>query len=503
MRNSQRRIERRLGDKDWEDQPGPMFRGGNIQYEIAERARGLTVGGIGLMQKMVQDLGLPARIDERLELLKVHLPYFESDHVLNIAYNSLVGGKSIEDIELRRNDEVFLDALGTERIPDPTTAGDFCRRFAEEDVEALLDAINETRLEVWKKQPEEFFDEAFLDGDGTLAPTSGECKEGMGISYKGDWGYHPLIVSLANTQEPLFLSNRSGNRPSPEGAASRFDRAIDLCRRAGFRKITLRGDTDFSQSEHLDRWHDAGVGFLFGYDSTKGLQKRALELEESAWKPLERRAKYRVKTKQRQRPENVKKRIVKERGYKNRGLEFEHVAEFRYRPTASKRSYRMIVLRKNISVQKGEFELFDDVRYFFFITDDMRLSPRSLVFKANDRCNQENLIEQLKNGVHAMRMPVDNLVSNWAYMVMASLAWSLKAWLALSLPERGRWNEKYKTEKASVLRMEFRKFVDEFVRIPVQLVKTGRRLVFRLLAWNRYQHVFIRAVECFETPLRC
>ena len=167
------------------------------------------------MQKMVQDLGLPARIDERLELLKVHLPYFESDHVLNIAYNSLVGGKSIEDIELRRNDEVFLDALGTERIPDPTTAGDFCRRFAEEDVEALLDAINETRLEVWKKQPEEFFEEALLDADGTLAPTSGECKEGMGISYKGDWGYHPLVVSLANTQEPLFLSNRSGNRPSP------------------------------------------------------------------------------------------------------------------------------------------------------------------------------------------------------------------------------------------------------------------------------------------------
>ena len=199
----------------------------------------------------------------------------------------------------------------------------------------------------------------------------------------------------------------------------------------------------------------------------------------------------------------MKKRIVKESGYKNLVLESEHVAEFHYRPTASKRSYRMIVLRKNILVQKGEIELFDDVRYFFFITDDMRLSPRSLVFKANDRCNQENLIEQLKNGVHAMRMPVDNLVSNWAYMVMASLAWSLKAWLALSLPEGGRWNEKYKTEKASVLRMEFRKFIDEFVRIPVQLVKTGRRLVFRLLAWNRYQHVFIRAVECFETPLRC
>ncbi len=503
MRNSQRRIEHRLRDREWEAQSAPMFAGGNLHYEIADRSRGLTVGGIGLVHKMVEDLDLPERINERLKLLKVHLPYHESDHVLNIAYNSLVGGKCLEDIELRRNDEVFLDALGAERIPDPTTAGDFCRRFEESDVEALLEAINETRLEVWKRQPEEFFEEALIDGDGTLAPTSGECKDGIGISYKGEWGYHPLVVSLANTQEPLYLFNRSGNRPSPEGAASRFDRAIALCERSGFRKITLRGDTDFSQTVHLDRWHEEGIGFIFGFDSTKGLQKTAIDLEKSAWKPLKRRAKYRVKTRRRRRPENVKERIVKECEYKNLVLEAEHVAEFGYRPTACKRSYRMIVLRKNISVKKGEKELFDDVRYFFFITDDRRLSPSSLVFKANDRCNQENLIEQLKNGVHALRMPVDNLVSNWAYMVMASLAWSLKAWLALSLPEKGRWAQKYKREKDSVLRMEFRKFVDEFVRIPVQLVKTGRRLVFRLLAWNRYQHVFIRAVEAFETPLLC
>ena len=503
MRNKKRRIEYRLRDRNWEDQSKPMLAGGNVHYEVADRTRGLTVGGIGLVHTMALQLNLPERINARLKLLKLHLPYFESDHVLNIAYNSLVGGRCLEDIELRRNDDVFLDALGAERIPDPTTAGDFCRRFKEEHVEALLEAINEARLEVWKKQPEEFFDEALLDGDGTLAPTNGECKEGIGISYKGTWGYHPLIVSLANTQEPLYLSNRSGNRPSPEGAASRFDRAIELTKRAGFRKITLRGDTDFSQTAHLDRWDKDGIGFIFGFDSTKGLQQRAIDLEKSAWKLLKRRAKYRVKTSQRQRPENVKARIVKEREYKNLVLEAEHVAEFSYRPTVCDRSYRMIVLRKNISVQKGDKELFDDIRYFFFITNDRRLSPSSLVFKANDRCNQENLIEQLKNGVHAMRMPVDNLVSNWAYMVMAALAWSLKAWLALSLPEKGRWREKYRHEKESVLRTEFRKFVDEFVRIPVQLVKTGRRLVFRLLAWNRYQHIFIRALESFETPLLC
>ncbi len=179
------------------------------------------------------------------------------------------------------------------------------------------------------------------------------------------------------------------------------------------------------------------------------------------------------------------------------------MAEFDYQPTFCKNTYRMVALRNNLSVERGEDVLFDDIRYFFYITDDRELSPTEVVLKANDRCNQENLIEQLKNGVSAMKMPVDNLLSNWAYMVMASLAWTLKAWFALLLPEQGRWREKYADEKRDVLRMEFKKFVNAFVRIPAQLVKTGRRLIFRLLAWNPYQHIFLRAVETLHRPLLC
>ena len=153
--------------------------------------------------------------------------------------------------------------------------------------------------------------------------------------------------------------------------------------------------------------------------------------------------------------------------------------------------------------------LFDDIRYFFYITNDTSTPAHEIVLLANGRCNQENLIEQLKNGVRAMQMPVDNLISNWAYMVMASMAWSLKAWFALSLPETGRWAEKYKSEKSAVLRMEFKKFLNAFMLLPCQIVRCGRRIVYRLLSWNPWQQVFLRGVDVLHTmsawrhPMRC
>lgn len=499
LRRRQQRIERRLRPRVWEPQKDPMFRAGNIHYEMAERTRGFAYGGLGALHLVAQRTGLIAALDQELHLLKRHLPYHESDHVLNLAYNILCHGDCLEDLERLRNDEVYLDALGTQRIPDPTTAGDFCRRFTVEDVMTLMEIINRVRQNVWKQQPETFFQQAILEADGTIAETTGECKEGMDISYKGVWGYHPLVLSLANTGEPLYLVNRSGNCTSNQSAAAYFDRAMDLCRNAGFREILLRGDTDFSQTEHLDRWDDRpSVRFVFGIDAMPNLVALAEGLAEGLWKPLHRPAKYEVRTEPRQRPENVKERIVKERGYKNVHLQSEQVAEFDYRPTKCRKTYRIVGLRKQLSVAQGPQWLFDDIRYFFYITNDRLSSTATIVRLANERCNQENLIEQLKNGVQAMRMPVDNLVSNWAYLVMASLAWTLKAWFALWLPAEGRWAQKYAAEKQSVLTLEFKRFRQAFLELPCQIVKTGRRLVYRLLSWNRWLPVFFRGVRALQ-----
>jgi hypothetical protein len=500
LTNSKRRIERRLDKADLGDCGHPMLTASNIHYEISERTRGLVHGGIGALHALVRQVGLVDAINEGLHLLKIHLPYHESDHVLNFAYNALCEGRHLEDIELRRNDVNFLDAVGARRIPDPTTAGDFCRRFTQADLDSLQTIFNKVRQGVWQQQPRAFFDVAIIDMDGSLVETTGQCKQGMDIAYNGTWGYHPLVLSLANTGEVLWLVNRPGNRPSHEGAAGAVDRVVAVCRQGGFRHVLLRGDTDFSQSEHLDRWNAAGNWFVFGFDATPNLKALAEDLPAAAWQPLPRLPAHAVQTQPRQRPDNVKEAIVEARQFENRRLCSEEVAEFHYRPTACGQVYRMVVVRKNISVAKGEKLLFDEVRYFFYITNLVPLKPEQIVEIANHRCNQENLLAQLHGAVNALKAPVNTLESNWAYMVMTALAWSLKAWWALTLPVRpGRWQKRHAQEQQWVLGLEFKSFVDAFVRLPCQIVRTSRKLVYRLLSWNPHQHIFWRLV----TALRC
>ena len=501
-----RRITKRLARRLDRRRATPMLAARNIRYELADRDRGLACGGIGAIHLLAHATGLIDAINRHVNVLKVHKPYHESDHVLNIAYNLLAGGSCLEDIECLRNDEVYLDALGAGRIPDPTTAGDFCRRFqSDEPILRLMESINQVRLKVWKQQEEAFFEQAILEADGTLAPTYGQCKQGMNISYDGQWGYHPLLISLANTKEPLYLVNRSGNRPSHEQADAYLDKAIALCRRAGFRRVLLRGDTDFEQTWKLDGWDQAGdITFIFGADAVKALELKAQALPQTAWRRLQRPARYQVKTEQRTKPPNVKEQIVRDKGFKNFVLQWEDVAEFEHRPDRCQRAYRMIALRKKISVEQGQEVLFEEYRTFFYITNDWTSTAEQIVFSANDRCDQENLIEQLKNGVRAMGNPLDNLYSNWAYMVMASLAWTLKAWWGLLLPTpAGRWQERYESERAAILTMEFKRFAMNLIRLPCQIIKTGRRIIYRLLSWNPWMGALFRLSGMLRMPLRC
>ena len=352
--------------------------------------------------------------------------------------------------------------------------------------------MDDVRLDVWKQQDDAFFEQATIEMDGTIVETTGQCKQGMDISYKGIWGYHPLVLTLAETGEVLRLVNRSGNRPSQEGAASEADQAIRLCRRAGFRKIVLRGDTAFTQTIHLDRWNTAGVKFLFGMKAYGGLVEIAENVATKDWKLLTRSPKYDPRTPDRARPENIKEQVVSKRGYDNKRLAAEWVTEVPYSPTDCQETYRLVILCKELEVTK-QGRLFDDCVYFFYLTNEpsQTLPASEVVYASNDRCDQENILAQL-NQCRALHAPVDNLESNWAFMVMTALSWSLKAWIGLSVPIDGRWQEKHEHERRRVIRMEFKRFIEQFVRLPAQIIRSGRQLTVRLLGWSESLRIFNR-----------
>ncbi|HSS24731.1 MAG TPA: IS1380 family transposase [Mycobacterium sp.] len=460
----------------WGARDKPMLTTGPVSYEVGANIDATSFGGVAAVHRLVAKLGLTEAIDADLSLLKVHLPYHESDHVLNLAYNVLCSGTRLEDIERLRHDTAYMNALGAELIPDPTTAGDFCRRFAETDVVALMDAINSVRPQLWRGRGADLLAPiAYLDVDGTIVGTSGGHKAGMDMSYKGIWGYAPLIVSLANTKEVLYVVNRPGNAPSHQGAAEWIDKAIELVAPYADR-VCLRGDTDFSLTAHFDRWAER-VDFVFGMDCNAALRSRAEALDESAWEPLHRRAKHEsLSGQQRRREPNHKERIVGERGYLNITLNGEDVAEFDYQPGRCARPYRVIALRKNLSKSRGENVLFDEVRYFFYLTTRTDLTPAEVVACANDRCDQENVIEQLKNGVSALRVPLYDLVSNWAYMVIAALAWNLKSWWAMMLHR--------KADRREFIAMEFRRFVTSVILVPAMVVRRARTITIRILGYH-------------------
>jgi hypothetical protein len=494
------KIARRLKPAEGGRHPrgtGPEFSARTIRYEASDRVRAIPCGGIGAIHQLAWEVGLVTALDRRLPILMRRRPYSEADHVLNIAYNVLCGGAVLDDIEVRRNDAAFLNALGARTIPDPTTAGDFCRRFDAEQIHVLMDIVNDVRVSVWQKQSPAFFEQtARIDADGSLVETGGECKQGMGLAYNGVWGYHPLVVSLANTGEPLFIVNRSGNRPSQEGAPEYFARAIALCRRAGWADILLRGDTAFSQVAHFDRWHGDGVRFVFGYDAYQPLVARAEGDDASEYRELVRKADAAFEgLERRAKQPRVKEQIVRERAYRNLRLEREDVAEFEHRPTNAALSYRFVALRKTVVEERGQRCLGQTYRYFFYVTNDRKMAREQVVREANGRCNQENLLAQLKSGVRALCAPLNTLESNWTYMVIASLAWSLKAWFALTIPVAPRWREAHEVDRERVLRMEFRSFVQRFILIPAQILHTGRTLVYRLLAWRPELPVFFRFLD--------
>lgn len=466
----------------------PVMSANHIRYELSEKVDATSCGGIGVIHKMNQMLGLPELINSKLKLLSVHKPYFESDHVLNMIYNVIAGGQYLEDLEVRRNDTAYMTSLGATRIPDPTTEGDFLRRFKTwPQVNKLFEINNEYNRIIWnisgdwkkKKQGR-------LHIDGKIVETQGEYKEKMDMSYKGKWGFSTLILTEMTTGLHIFCVNRGGNILSQSKAVYWLKRAIRELKKS-FDEILVEGDSAYYLTEMLDDLEMDGVKFIFAVDQFDNLKNSAENIGNNEWIKVEREEGC-VK-KREHKKQNVKEIKIIERNYNHIVQREEYVSEFFYTPAKCKNSYRIIVVRQLKELVTGGLFQYFYYQYRFAITNLKKEESSTLecLDLIRKRANHENKIEQLESGVFALNMPTKEFYANQAYMMICTMAWNMKSYIGLLCPD--------KTLGEKIISMEFKKFKLYFINIPAQIINQGKYIIYRLLGFNQYIENLILTFE--------
>jgi hypothetical protein len=455
----------------------PVFRTRRVRLETERRGKVTAYGGLALAHKLAHGLELPDAIDREVVLLKLHLPYHESDHVLTHAYNIFAGGTCIEDIASLQESEAFKNLVGACRVPDPTTAGDFLRRFSSYDLGVLDHVLDETRSRIWRALPRSRRRRITVDLDSTIKPVFGECKQGAEFSYKGTWSYHPLLISTAETNECLRLINRPGNASSAGGV----EEALDACLgrlTEHFDRVLVRGDSAFYRRELITLCEAHGADFALVMRTSPALESAMKALPEACFRPFashpETSASRTGSRQSRRKRERIRRLKARQRGYRTLRTLREWVAEMRYQPTELSRQYRVLVKRQLIEERNGQAALFTRYEYRFIITSIEDMPAPDAVRFAYGRCNQENTIEQLKHGLSALRMPTGELLANGAFMLAALIAWNLRAWLSLFAlpPESLFW--------------EWKRFRHAFVYVASKIVRGARTSVAQLAASHRF-----------------
>ncbi len=497
---------RRHQDQPWLWPEGyrPVFKQRQIRVKSQERGDVTTYGGLAVAHGLAMRLQLDKSINRQLSVLKRNLPYFESDHVLTHAYNLYIGGSCIEDIGHIQHSDAVKTLLGACRIPDPTTAGDFLRRFKRRQLNRLQAAIDEARQKVWRQLPRQRKQVATLDIDSSIKPVYGECKQGADFSRNGKWSYHPLFVTLAETNEVLRTLNRPGNVVSEQGAGEVIAELLPMvCRH--FKKVRVRGDSKFYRRRLIWECEQHGAQFAFSMDGFELLHEKVEKLPESAWKPFrahpERHPTKRRQTKvrRRKRPRH-RRRMARKRGYRTLTTTSQQVAEFSYQMSrageppyrdVADRRYRVIAKRQRVQVRERQDELFEEYRYRFAITNisAKEMKADEVIRFTYGRCDQENTIEQMKNGIASMRMPTGELLANAAFLMCGQLAWCLRAWLSLlALP-------------GETLKWEWAWFRHAFVHVAAKITKSGRCAFVYMTRSHRHVHHLVIAsqrIESFE-----
>lgn len=468
------------------------FVNSNVAAELDHRSNSTPYGGLAAAHLLVKRLGLDKEIDSHLNLLQLQIHYGESDHVLTNVYNLFAGGTNIEDIEnLRRSGEI-RNLLGSARVPDPTTEGDFLRRFREPDIWGLHDAMDAVRVKVWRRLPKKMRKRATIDFDSKVKEVYGRCKEGADFAYNGKWSYHPHLVTLSETNEVLCAVNRPGNAAPADGAEELLERSMNLAS-PYFDKVFARGDSKYYRKKFIKKCDERGVFFTIVAQKCPALLEAAESLPEEEWMAYGGGEEEEVPpAKSRKKRRRWEQEIARRRRYRALSTVSEDVAEFRYAPFGQEKSYRFIIKRQKVRERDKQLRIFEHYEYHLVITNIEDWSASEVLRFYFGRCgDQENAIEQLTNGLEALRMPTGELLSNWAFLICGTLAWNLKSWLALTVLPR------------QTLNWEWKRFRYAFVYLAASIVKTARRVVARFAASGRFAAEMVNAVRLLRSLAFC
>lgn len=476
----------------WPETTGRVFRLPKTDIEVDQRSEVTPYGGLSLFSALARRFRIAERLDAGVQVFKVHLPYHESDHVLAIAANLFVGGTCLEDQANLQQSEAVCRLLGAVRVPDPTTAGDFLRRFEEVRNPGRLAALRRVHDEVGRdvgravRRRRGKSAIATVDLDGHVKELYGVQKEGADFNYKRQWSYHPLVVSLAQTGECLALRNRPGNTRSSEGAAEVLDEVLPQLKDRA-ETLLVRGDSDFDRQDLRDVCKKHGAYVAVVGRAQTGRPEIANAIPERAYRPfqpraaraMERRCRTPSFTARRRKP-NLRRKRARERDYRELRLVEQQIAEVPYQPPGCPDVYRLIVRRQLLEHHKGQQYLFDAYRYRYVITD-LPGPADAVLDETYQRCDQENVIQQLGAGLAAWRMPVAEFDGNSAWLEIARLAWNIAKWIALlALPdETSRW--------------EWKRFRQAFVYVAAQVLRRSRQVTLRISASHRWHRTLVAA----------
>jgi hypothetical protein len=480
----------------WPKTQGRVMRHPLLHLEGDPRGEITHYGGLVLAQQFVRRFGVAQQLDNALTLFKRHAPYYESDHVLALAYTLYADGRCLEDQAALQGSEAVRRLVGACRIPDPTTAGDFLRRFkTAQSLEQLSRVIDEVQEAVWLKlartvrRRRKKHELALVDLDGHIKPLYGVQKEGADFSYDRRWSYQPLVVSLGGSGECLKVVNQPGSARSSDAAAKAIKEVLPRVMRH-FRNALVRGDTDFDRSDVFNAAIEEGAYFAIGGRVHPNRAALVERIAEENWKPFVPRAEReeRSGSSRHGRTPNYRRQKAAERGYRRLRTVKQWVSEIAYQPHGLGAACRMIVRRILIEETDGQGALFSHFRYRLVLTNLPRsYTARQIIDLTYQRCDQENVIEQFGQGIAGWRMPVAEFRGNSAWLEIARLAWNLGKWIAqVALP-------------SEVVRWEWKRFRRHFVYIAAKVLKSGRRLVVRLAGSHRFFPAILTAHVRLQT----